>query len=112
MGHGLGKAPFLQDENILVGNEVHKGIVGDVQPDVLLQVIFVNTDDAVLLKIAVLIGITKWVAAVSAFGGAVVGVGVQVDAINLGEGYQSCLVQAFGSPLDQGIGVVVAAADD
>src|SRR5258708_12305355 len=112
MGYGLGKGPFLQDENIFVGNEVHKRVIGNIQPYILLQVILMNADRTIFLEITVFVCIAERVAAVPAFGGPVVRMGIQVHAIDLGEGDQSRLVQAFGGTLDQGIGVVVAAAVD
>ena len=40
MGYGLGKVPFFADEDVFIGNKVEEGVVHDIEPYVLGQVIY------------------------------------------------------------------------
>src|SRR5580658_2949913 len=110
MRHRLRKTPLLQHEDIFIGDQVHKRIVDDIQPDILRQVVLMNADRAVFFEESVFLRIPERIAGMSSFHRPESGMRIQVDRIDLGQRDQPGLMQAFGSALDQRIGIVVTAA--
>src|SRR5687768_12694545 len=111
MCYGLYKIPFLKNENIFIRYKIKKRIIHDIEPDILRQIIFMQTDHAVFLQVAIFFSIAETVAAVAAFRWTKIGMCIQVHAVDLRQLYQPGLVQAFGSAFDQWISIVMTAAN-
>ena len=83
MRHRLPEVSFFVYENVFVRDDVNKWIVDDVNPDILRQVIFVHGNGAILLQKTIVFRIPEAVAAVAPFRRPVVGMGIEINAINL-----------------------------
>src|SRR5438067_13163665 len=96
MGNSLPEVAFFMNENVFVSNHIQKRIVHNINPNILWNETFMNTNGTVLLQKAIFFCIAKCIAAMSSFRWTVIGMCIQVDAIDLWQINHLGSMQSFG----------------
>src|SRR5690349_7646946 len=110
MSYRLKKGPLFMNKDVFKCDAINKWIVDHIHPYVLGQIVFLHTDHAVFLQKTIFFCITECIAAMPAFHRAIVCMGIEVDAIDLGKWNSICFMPAFGCAFDERISIIMPAS--
>src|SRR6185312_6553126 len=112
MSNCLDKISFFMNKNIFIRNKINERIVHNIDPDILLQIILMNTNHTIFIEIAILICISERIPRMPSFYRSVIGVSIKIDTIDLSKRQKLSLIQSFGSALYSWISIVVATTNN
>ena len=86
MRYRLYKIFAFPDKYFLITYIVHKRVIVNVHQDILRNIIFMQTNDAIFTEVSILCSIAKSIAAMPAFRSSEIRMGIQVDYVDLRQG--------------------------
>src|ERR1043165_2336507 len=112
MRNSLPEIPFLVNEDVFISDHVKEWIVYNIHPNILRQIIFMNTNNTILLKKSIFFCIAKTITTMPSFHGTIICMCVEINTIDLRYRNFLCLVQTFRSTFYQRVTIIMTTPND